>query len=125
MYGKGKIQIKNGIRVIIGWDFVAYYQKLIDYYYYRTLRNQLPAHGGHISIVLPNFHKDIDYGLVKQYDGVWADFEYDPTNVIITSKNIWIPVDLPVGWEIKNKLGIKNEKGFKGYHATVVNFKFK
>ena len=47
----GKIQVKNGIRIIGDLDMIRYYHRLIEFYTYRTEKLQLPAHGCHVTLV--------------------------------------------------------------------------
>lgn len=121
--GYGIIEIRKGIRIKVDLDFIKYYKKLIDYYYSNTLRNQLPAYGAHISIILPDIHKVIDFCKVRKYSHKRVEFSYNPENIFKSPKNIWMNVECVVGDEIKKILKIK-EKHFLGYHLTIVNFKF-
>lgn len=119
----GRIEIANGIRVKVEGDICSYYRKLFAHSVYFTKKSQLPTYGAHISIVLPEIHKIVDYSLATGYSGKVVDFYYDPENTFISKKNIWINVNLPIGEEVKKLFNIQ-ENNFWGYHLVVCNFKF-
>jgi len=121
--GKGKLEIRNGIRIIVNYDLIRYYQKLFSFYTYKTVKFQSPMHGSHISIYLPKIHGSIDLSSVNYLNGVDIEFEYHPDSFTITKKNVWMKVVCPLADEIKKKLDIV-DKNFLGYHLTILNFKF-
>ncbi len=119
----GRLEINNGVRILMNLDFVLYYQKLFGYYTYNTVRNQIPKHKSHISIYLPDIHgKHIKTDCIKYLAGKNIEFSYDPTNIFITKKNVWMVVDCYEAHIIKDKLGII-DRNFKGFHLTILNFK--
>lgn len=120
----GKIEVNKGIRVNCDIDFLLYYRKLLNYYYFNTLKTQVPAYKAHISIILPDIHKDIDFLRAKHYDGLMVDFFYNPEEIIRSTKNIWLKIDLPIGDKIKKELNVI-EKDFWGYHLVLGNWKQK
>ena len=119
----GRLEIRNGVRIITSLDFCLYYQRLFGYYTYKTIKSQIPMHGGHISIYLPDIHgKNIDTSIIKHLSGKIIEFEYTPENIVITRKNVWTPVICPEALIIKNQLNVI-DKNFLGFHLTLCNFK--
>jgi len=91
--------------------------------HWNTIPSQLPRHFFHISIYLPDIHgKNIDITPIKHLAGKRIEFEYDPTQVVITRKNIWMNVKCDEAQKIKDMLGIV-DKNFWGFHVTILNFK--
>jgi len=119
----GKIEVNNGLRVKVDLDFCRYYMWLATKYHYNTQKYQLPMHGAHISIYLPHIHGKIDLTPYKKLHGSLVDFDYDLNNIVITKKNVWIPVKSSAAYEIKKSMGI-TDKNFLGFHLTVCNTKF-
>lgn len=119
----GIIEIRNGIRINISGDICAYYRKLFIYHTYRTKRCQSPLYGNHISIVLPDIHGFQDFTKVKEFHRQETVAWYNPEDLVVSPKNVWLKVHLPIGDRIKEKLKIK-EKNFFGYHLVCANFKF-
>jgi len=119
----GKLQIEKGVRIICSYDIVRYYQRLFQLYNWNTVKSQLPAHGAHISIYLPDIHgKNIDISPIKHLEGKRIEFEYDPTNITISKKNVWMNVKCEEAMEIKNMMKII-DTNFWGFHCTLLNFK--
>ena len=119
----GYVKIDTALRISVDIDFIRYYQKLFNYYFYNTVKNQLPAHQGHISVILPKIHKNIDIGNLMVYNDLRVDFEYNPEDITITHKNVWMAVKCKWAEDIKRKLDII-EKDFWGFHIVICNFKF-
>lgn len=119
----GKIEVKNGIRIILEADFIRYYKRLLDFYYFHTLKNQPPKHGAHLSIVLPDIHKNIDISKALIYNDTIVDFEYNPEEVIITKKNVWMKANCDFAEKLKKELNVV-ENDFWGFHIVICNFKF-
>ena len=91
--------------------------------HWNTVKSQLPAHGNHLSIYLPEIHgKKIDLSPITHLAGEKIEFEYNPEDIVITRKNVWMNVKCPRAQEIKDMLGIV-DKNFYGFHVTLMNFK--
>ena len=119
----GKLEILNGVRIIAPFDMVLYYQKLFTMATWNTVKSQLPRHGAHISIYLPDIHgKNVDMTPILYMKGKKIEFEYDPLDFIITRKNVWMKVRCEEANKIKDMLKIV-DKNFLGFHMTVLNFK--
>ena len=119
----GYLQIKDGVRIICSYDIVRYYQKLFQMAHWNTVKSQLPAHGCHVSIALPSIHGNFDVSPIKHLAGEIIEFEYNPEDIVITRKNVWMNVKCPRAQEIKDMLQIV-DKNFFSYHLVVCNFKF-
>jgi len=120
----GTLEIRNGVRIITDFDIIRYYKKLFELYHWNTVKSQLPKHKAHISIYLPDIHgKNVDMSPITHLDGKRIEFSYNPENMIITRKNVWMNVDCPEAANIKNMLKIV-DNNFLGYHIVVTNFKF-
>jgi hypothetical protein len=65
----------------------------------------------------------VDIRNVMSLNGQKIEFEYDPTDICITTKNVWMKVKCNEAQIIKDNLGII-DKNFKGFHLTICNFKF-
>ena len=121
---RGKLQISNGVRIVSSFELCRYYKKLFELAHWNTIPSQLPRHGCHISIYLPDIHgKNIDTSKINHLEGEQIEFSYNPENFIITKKNVWMNVDCPRALEIKNMMGIV-DKNFWCFHIVVTNFKF-
>lgn len=119
----GILQISNGVRIIANYDLCRYYKQLFEYSNWNTVKSQLPKHGAHISIYLPDIHgKNIDISPIKHLAGTRIAFKYDPSKITITKKNIWMAVECTDAMKIKNMLKIV-DKNFWGFHLVVSNFK--
>jgi hypothetical protein len=119
----GRLQIDNGVRIIGDYDIVRYYQRLFQMAHWNTVKSQLPAHGLHLSIYLPDIHgKNVDVSPIKHLIGERIEFEYDPEDIVITKKNVWVNVKCPRAQEIKDMLKIV-DKNFWGFHCVLLNFK--
>jgi hypothetical protein len=119
----GKLEIKSGVRIIAPVDFILYYQKLFTMATWNTIKSQTPQHGAHISIVLPKIHGEAaDLSPIHQWNGKRIEFEYNPLDIIITKKNVWMKVKCDEAENIKKILGI-TDKNFLGFHMTILNFK--
>jgi hypothetical protein len=120
----GYLQILNGVRIIAPFDFVLYYQKLFTMATWNTVKSQIPKHKAHISIYLPDIHgKNIDISIIKHLSGKKIEFYYNPTDFVITKKNVWMKVNCQEAETIKQQLNIV-DKNFLGFHMVVCNFKF-
>jgi hypothetical protein len=120
----GRLQIEKGVRIVGCYDIVRYYQRLFQMAHWNTVKSQLPAHGTHISIALPGIHGNFDTSPINQLAGEKIYFEYNPEDIVITKKNIWMNVKCPKAQEIKDMMKIV-DKNFWGFHLVVGNFKFK
>lgn len=119
----GKLQISNGVRIMAPFDIVLYYRTLFSYDTYNTIKSQTPKHFAHISIYLPDIHgKNVDTSVIKHLEGKRIEFEYDPTQFRITTKNVWMLVKCEEAERIKKQLNIV-DKNFLGFHMVVANFK--
>ena len=119
----GKIQVKNGVRIIADWDLIRYYHKLIDYHNYRTEKLQLPAHGAHITLINPKIHK-VNCKLAEKFAGKEVEFVYYPEKTFISRVNYWIPVECEYAESLKKILGVVDNSRYLGLHLTVCNKKF-
>ena len=119
----GYLQIMNGVRIICSYDICRYYQRLFQMAHWNTIPSQLPAHGTHISIALPAIHGNFDVNPIKQLDGEVIEFEYNPEDIVITRKNVWMNVKCNRAQEIKDMMKIV-DRNFFGYHMVLTNFKF-
>ena len=117
-----KLEIDNGVRLVGCYDIVRYYQRLFQMAHWNTVKSQLPAHGTHISIALPSIHGNFDVSPIKHLAGEIIDFEYNPEDIVITRKNVWMNVKCPRAQEIKDMMKIV-DKNFFGYHLVLCNFK--
>jgi hypothetical protein len=122
--GYGKIEIRNGIRIIADWDMIRYYQRLVEFATHRTERLQLPAHGAHITIVNPKIHKNVNLNLCRNIAGIKVEFVYYPEKMCKSPKNYWIPVDCEFAENLKKSLNVKETNNWLGFHLTVCNNKF-
>jgi len=122
--GIGKIEVRNGIRIVTDLDFIRYYKTLIDYYNYRTERLQLPAHGAHITIGNPKLHRNLNLRMAQKYHGKVVEFQYDPENAYISKVNYWLPVKCVTAENLKNELSIDDGPRWWGFHITICNKKF-
>lgn len=121
--GHGVVDFYKGVRVNVFGDFCEYYRRLFEFDTYKTRKSQTPAFRSHISIILPAIHGEKhNLSLIKHLNKTKAIFYYDPANIVITTKNAWLPVELPVGSIIKRILDVK-DRNFLGYHLTLFNFK--
>ena len=121
---KGKIEVTNGIRILTDLDFILYYKWLIDKYNYNTIKLQIPKHLGHITIVNPKIHKNVDCELARKYHGDIVDFTYDPFNMYISKVNYWIPVKCVWADMLKKDLNVDDGYNYWGLHITIANKKF-
>ena len=120
----GKLEIREGVRIVGCYDIARYYQRLFQMAHWNTIPSQLPAHGLHLSIYLPDIHgKNVDVSPINHLNDERIEFEYNPEDMVITRKNVWVNVKCDRAMEIKNMLGIV-DKNFWGWHFTVCNFKF-
>ncbi len=120
----GRIEIKDGgVRIVTGWDLCRYYKWHIDKHFWGTVKTQLPKYGSHVSVVLP-LHKVQDFTPVMHLNGRVVEFEIYPEKLYRSPKNFWIPAFIPIAQEIKDILGVKDDKNFYGNHITISNFKF-
>lgn len=120
----GRIQVDNGIRIITSTDICLYYQKLIHFYYYKTVKTQIPAHGGHITLANPKIHKSADYELAQKYIDKEVEFWYHPEDVYISKVNFWFPVKCEWAENVRDELNIWDGPDWWGYHLTIANKKF-
>lgn len=121
----GKIQVKNGIRIVLDIDFCRYYLWLWHQHIYKTKKYQLPAHGAHVSIVLPNIHGITDYRPYSYLHGKTVEFEYS-TNIFVSKINLFLPVccEWADEFRIKNKISITTFSGTgTSLHLTIGNRK--
>lgn len=121
---KGKIEIESGIRIAVKLDFILYYKWLIDKYNYHTIPLQLPKHLGHITIVNPKIHKNIDCSAANKYIGERVEFTYDPLNMYVSKVNYWIPVKCEWADNLKKELNVDDGFNYWGLHITIANKKF-
>ena len=116
---------EDGLRVILDEDFNKYYRWHVRRATFNCVEIAPPKHGCHITITTKKLHGDkFNYEYLKQYDGVKLLIEYD-TYIYTGGRgftNYWIKVDLPLGKQIKDELGIV-ENGFRGFHVVVGNTK--
>jgi hypothetical protein len=120
----GKIEVKNGVRIICGIDICRYYQKLIHMYYFNTVKTQLPAHNAHITLANPKIHKGADYERAKKYIDKRVEFWYSPEDAYISRVNFWFPVKCDWAENIREELNIIDGSNWWGYHLTIANVKF-
>ena len=120
----GKIEVNNGVRIILHDDFVRYYQWLINKYHYNTVKTQLPKHRAHITVVNPKIHKNVDFNKAKKYIGKVVDVTFDPEEMYISKVNYWIPVKCEFADKLKKELGVNDGANYYGLHATICNKKF-
>ena len=121
----GKIQVRDGIRIVADADLIRYYKSLIDMYNYKTQRVQLPAHGAHITIVNPKIHRNARWWEAKNYEGETVEFEYYPEAAVVSRVNYWLPVGCEYAMQIIDKLKVDNGDNWWGLHLTICNRKFK
>lgn len=122
--GIGKIEVRNGIRIVFDLDLILYYNKLIEYHYYRTVKTQLPMHGAHITIVNPKIHGITDFRKYKRLEGTPVKFLYFPEDMYVSKCNWWIPVKSKFADNLKRSIHIYDKPGYLGLHMTVANRKF-
>jgi len=119
----GKLQIDNGVRIIVKLDFLLYYKRLIEMYHYNTLKLQIPKHLGHITLINPKIHKNVNYDNAKKYIGKYIEFSYNPLEIYESRVNFWIPVISPQADLIKKECNVDDGKNYWGLHCTVGNMK--
>ena len=115
----------TGLRICLERDFIEYYRWLILQYYHNCIKIATPRHGAHIAIVTKALHKkEFCLDQLAKYHNMEVDFEYSLDMKIGGSyfTNFWLPVNFPLGAEIKNDLEIQ-ETNFLGFHITVANTK--
>lgn len=125
---QGHIEVNNGVRIVTNWDLCRYYQWLFNKYHFNIIKNQLPRHKSHVSILLPDIHGIKNFDKVKFLNGKRVSFFINPEKVTITKKNCWLAVVLDkeaikIANFIKKVYNV-NDKGFWGYHLVILNFKF-
>jgi hypothetical protein len=120
----GRVEVRNGIRIVTSLDFIRYYTALVVYSTYRTKKFQLPAHGAHITILNPKIHKEVDFNRASKYHNLTVEFTYSPENVYISRVNYWMPVKCKFGNQLKHELGIVDGPNWLGFHLTICNVKF-
>lgn len=123
---KGRLKLdSSGLRVHLDHDFVNYYKKLIDMYFYKTRPLFTPRHGAHISVVIKSIHpRNFDQRLLQKYHNRDVEFTYDP-HIILGGRdftNYWVKVNFPLGEQIKREAGIY-ERNFHGFHITICSDK--
>jgi hypothetical protein len=120
----GYLQIEQGVRILTPLDLILYYQKLFSLATWHTRKFQTPKHLGHISIYLPNIHgENGSMAPIKHLNGHEISFQYDPADITITQKNVWMKVICEEAQAIKDNLKIV-DKNFLGFHLVICNFKF-
>lgn len=120
----GRIEVDNGVRIVTDVDICKYYQWFIKREFWNTVKTQLPAHGGHITIVNPKIHNVTDFNDVLEYHGREVSFDICPEQLYISKVNFWIPARAAVEHEIKYLCAAQDKSDFWGLHLTVCNRKF-
>jgi len=119
----GKIQVRDGVRIIADLDLIRYYHRLIDFYHYRTEKLQLPAHGAHVTLINPKLH-NVNWKNALPLNGKEVEFEYFPENAFESRVNFWIPVKCEYADALKRLLKVNDGPRYLGLHMTVANRKF-
>lgn len=113
----------KGVRININSEICEYYRRLFIYSTFNTINCQIPLYRAHVSVVLPKIHRVKNLNSIQQFHNQKVAIWYNPEDFVVTSKNIWLKVQCPIGDTIKEKLQIE-EPNFWGYHIVVGNFKF-
>ena len=122
--GTGRIEVNNGVRIVMDFDICRYYSWFIKKEFWNTIKTQIPKHGGHLTLVNPKIHKITDFSKVMKYNNRKEEFDYEPERLYISKVNFWIPANVPIGTEIKDLLGVVEGPNWYGDHITVANRKF-
>lgn len=118
----GKIQIKDGVRVMLSDDFCRYYQWFITRQF-PWIKTQLPAHRSHCTLVNPKLHKVFDFSSVRHYSGQTVEVFYS-LDSIKSPKNFWFPAKCDAYWEMRKILNFQETSNWLGLHLVVCNTKF-
>jgi hypothetical protein len=120
---KGKIQVSNGVRIVINSDICRYYQSLIRREM-PWIKTQLPTHGGHVTIYNPKLHGKADLKLASYLRNKEVELTIFPERLNQSKVNFWIPATAAIYDEVKRLLRFKETDRWLGLHLTVCNTKF-
>ena len=123
-HGHIVVQPKRGRMVVqLGADFIQYYIWHIQKYF--KIRVGSPRDGGHISLALPDFDKNVDWKCANLYKDLEVDFEYDPYIIVggktKTFRNFYVNVYSDELERICKDVG--TEKKTNSFHITLGNTK--
>lgn len=120
----GKLEIDDGLRLIIDKDFILYYKWLIVKSFYNTIKVQLPMYDAHSTLINPKIHKNFTYSPALPYIGKFIEFTYNPLNMFESKVNFWLPIQCEIGEKIKKECGVIDDENYWGLHLTICNKKF-
>lgn len=114
----------KALRLMVPYDLIKFYQSLIDKEY--KVFTDCPAHGGHISIVLPKLHVANDaaiWRIIREYKNRPIAFKYDPDIKVggYTKGflNFWVDVKSEDLTYIAKQLNVDETQ----FHLTICNTK--
>lgn len=122
LFGKGILQIDNGVRIVLKNDICHYYRWLIAKNF-PWIRTQIPKYKAHITIYNPNIHGLKDTESIHYLQDKEVTFYYNPEMMYRSSVNFWLPVRSEIYNEVKYFLNFKETPNWWGLHLTVCNMK--
>lgn len=120
---QGIIKVEHSQRMVleVSEDFTKYYSWFVMQRYW--VKVQQPLHKSHITLALPKFHDNVDWGRAMDYHDQVIEFEYDPylieggfTKGFIMFYVKVYSADLEY---IKKDIGVVEKDDYRGLHLTI------